>query len=150
MGLVGDDTLGSLNADDLAADDAADLCFPPALQIAVQPGDGGPVEDWINVEAAKADGATLVVVNGALDKLRGGYYAPFIFPALAKCVDRFYRDFESAYVLKPVDSAGWIHRAYPEPWGVYAEVGSGQAPKLVATLPERPTYQEAISIIRQA
>uniref|UniRef100_A0A7R9UDR3 DUF1995 domain-containing protein n=1 Tax=Pinguiococcus pyrenoidosus TaxID=172671 RepID=A0A7R9UDR3_9STRA len=148
VGLVGEDALGSIQADDLSREEDREAFFPPEVQIAVQPGDGGPVEDWNNVESAKHPDATLVVVNGALDKLRGGYYAPMFFPALAKCVDRFYRDFEGVYVLKPIDSAGWLHRKYPEPWCVYAEVGAGQAPALVATLEERPSYAEAIQILR--
>ena len=53
---------------------------PPKVILAVQPGDGGPLEDWINLEACDTPGSTLVVLNGAFDKLRGGAYPKLIFP----------------------------------------------------------------------
>lgn len=97
------------------------------LHLVCQPGNGGPVEDWINVKALHENAADITgsvvptcVVNGALDKVRDGYYAPFIFPKLAKTFD-FYRSFESAFFLKPVSDKGvygWLFRVYPEPWQV--------------------------------
>jgi hypothetical protein len=87
-----------------------------------QPGNGGPVEDWINVKAfhEAANGVPTCIVNGALDKVRDGYYAPFIFPKLAKTFD-FYRNFEAMFFLKPISDKGvygWLFRVYPEPWQV--------------------------------
>lgn len=92
---------------------------PPRVTLAVQPGDGGPVEDWINLEACQAEGATLVSVNGAFDKLRGGYYPRIFFPKLGDCIDRFIVNFESIYYLKPINDkglSGWIYRVFPEPY----------------------------------
>ncbi|KAL3924441.1 MAG: hypothetical protein SGARI_006035, partial [Bacillariaceae sp.] len=92
------------------------------LHLVCQPGNGGPVEDWINVKAFHdaSGGVPTCVVNGALDKVRDGYYAPFIFPKLAKTFD-FYRSFEAMLFLKPISDKGlygWIFRVYPEPWQV--------------------------------
>jgi hypothetical protein len=92
------------------------------LHLVCQPGNGGPVEDWINVRAFhdNAKGVPTVIVNGALDKVRDGYYAPFIFPKLAKTFD-FYRQFEAVFFLKPISDKGvygWLYRVYPEPWQV--------------------------------
>lgn len=50
------------------------------------------MEDWINVEQIhdnNADGST-IIVNGALDKVRDGYYPAVFFPALAQTTKRFY------------------------------------------------------------
>ena len=105
------------------------------LHLVCQPGNGGPVEDWINCErlhttannnnnnnAAEAEAASTLVVNGALDKVRDGYYPAFFFPQLAATVDRFYRKFESIFYLKPIADKGvygWLYRSYPEVRAVY-------------------------------
>jgi len=139
---------------------------PPRLAVVVQPGNGGPVEDWINVEkiydalavrlpSDGAEGAALVVVNGALDKVRDGYYAPIFFPNLAKTVDRFYKRFETVFYLKPITDKGlygWLFRVYPEPWQVVLQtVRTGKngdsyvEDTVVYTSEERPSYALAIS-----
>jgi hypothetical protein len=67
-----------------------------SLQFICQPGNGGPVEDWINVELlhrVAGPAVTTCIVNGALDKVREGYYPALVFPALAKTVP-FYRQCE--------------------------------------------------------
>lgn len=92
------------------------------FHLVCQPGNGGPVEDWINVELLhKADPSqTTCVVNGALDKVRDGYYPSLFFPALAATVP-FYKSFESVFFLKPISDKGvygWLYRVYPEPWQV--------------------------------
>jgi len=150
---------------------------PPALNIVVQPGNGGPVEDWINVETiydalvsslgsssrqgADADDTTssassvLLIVNGALDKVRDGYYPPIFFPKLAKTVDRFYRKFETVFYLKPITDKGlygWLYRVYPEPWQVVLQTVETKTngdsyieDKVVYTSMDRPSYALAIS-----
>lgn len=91
--------------DDLSEDDGA------RLYLVCQPGNGGPVEDWINVEklhqSSLSKGSTPVtcIVNGALDKVRDGYYPAVFFPALAKTVP-FYRKFEPVFFLKPISDKG--------------------------------------------
>lgn len=81
---------------------------PGEIALIVQPGNGGPVEDWINCEKIyESSSATqLVIINGALDKLRGGYYPAVFFPKLAKSVDRFFTNFESVFYLKPISDKG--------------------------------------------
>jgi hypothetical protein len=89
-----------------------------------QPGNGGPVEDWVNCEILHNNGGdqvTTVIVNGALDKVRDGYYPGIFFPTLAATVDRFYKKFESIFYLRPLSDKGcygWVYRVYPEPWQV--------------------------------
>jgi len=101
--------------------------FPPLLQCVVQPGNGGPVEDWCNCEQvfdASPETTSMVVINGALDKLRGGFYPAVFFPKLASCVDRFYNRFESIFYLKPITDKGmygWLYRVYPEVRLMYAK-----------------------------
>ena len=133
-----------------------------SLHLVCQPGNGGPVEDWINVKKfhEQAGSSTpTIVVNGALDKVRDGYYAPFIFPALAKTFD-FYKSFEPLVFLKPVSDKGlygWLFKVYGEPWQVYLQKPStiekgGQTylevEDVVALVSEsRPSYQECIQAL---
>jgi hypothetical protein len=95
---------------------------PPSLHLICQPGNGGPVEDWINCELLHNSGSSpTLIVNGALDKVRDGYYPAFAFPKLAATVDRFYKKFEPILFLKPISDKGvygWLYRVYPEPWQV--------------------------------
>jgi hypothetical protein len=116
------------------------------------------VEDWINVKAFHdaSDGVPTCVVNGALDKVRDGYYAPFIFPNLAKTFE-FYRSFEPMLFLKPVSDKGvygWVFRVYPEPWQVVLQTpvrnkkDELEIQESVALVSEkRPTYQEAVQAL---
>ena len=63
----------------------------PKLKIYVQPGNGGPVEDWINLSNIESvSSGRCLVVNGALDKVRGGYYPKQFFPALGSVTDSYY------------------------------------------------------------
>ncbi len=100
--------------------------FPATLWLVIQPGNGGPVEDWVNCEKMSfaQPNTPVVVINGALDKVRGGFYPAVFFPKLAATVDRFYKKFESAFYLKPFSDKGvygWLYRVYPEPWQVVLE-----------------------------
>ena len=92
---------------------------PATIAFVIQPGNGGPVEDWVNCEKihlASPD-TSMVIINGALDKVRGGYYPAIFFPKLAATVDRFFKTFESVFYLKPITDKGvygWLYRVYPE------------------------------------
>lgn len=81
---------------------------PAKLWLVIQPGNGGPVEDWCNCEkmALGQPETTMVVINGALDKVRGGFYPAVFFPKLAATVDRFWKKFEAAFYLKPFSDKG--------------------------------------------
>lgn len=136
---------------------------PASLHLVCQPGNGGPVEDWINVKKFHENAVSndpnviTIVVNGALDKVRDGYYAPFIFPALAKTFD-FYRSFEPILFLKPISDKGlygWLFKVYGEPWQVFLQkpttitTSSGLTVIEVADIQalvsdKRPSYQECI------
>ena len=132
----------------------------PALVIVCQPGDGGPIEDWFNVEKLQIpadDGecpTSLLILNGQLDKLRDGYYSPFIFRKLAEVTDRFYRRFEPIFYLKPLldkGFAGWLYRVAPGPWQVILhQQADGEEGTVVCTCDERPSYNEAVAMMKKA
>ena len=104
------------------------------------------MEDWINVKKFhekctndNVDNVDVVVptiiVNGALDKVRDGYYASFIFPKLAKTFD-FYKSFEPILYLKPITDKGlygWIFKVYNEPYQIYLQrpITTTTAPKSI-------------------
>jgi hypothetical protein len=95
-------------ADSSLLDDLSDAQDQERLYLVCQPGNGGPVEDWINVEQlhrSSPRNTVTCIVNGALDKVRDGYYPALFFPALAKTVP-FYRDFEPVFFLKPISDKG--------------------------------------------
>jgi hypothetical protein len=158
--------------DDLNADSSSSNT--PFLQLVCQPGNGGPVEDWINVECLhnhhrRVDSTAVssssiqqqppvptCIVNGALDKVRDGYYPSIFFPALAQKTD-FYRTFEGAFVLKPITDKGvygWLFRVYPEPWQVILQTASRNSKgkvvvtdTVVFTSNTRPSYTQAVQAL---
>jgi hypothetical protein len=140
------------------------------LHLVCQPGNAGPVEDWINVERLHNAASTLsadkavvtCIVNGALDKVRDGYYAAVFFPALARTVP-FYKQFQAVFVLKPVSDKGlygWLFRVYPEPWQVILQTARPvrKGDETVMTVEntvalvsqDRPSYQEAVQAMLTA
>mmetsp|Transcript_7494 Transcript_7494/g.8649 ORF Transcript_7494/g.8649 Transcript_7494/m.8649 type:complete len:469 (+) Transcript_7494:78-1484(+) len=157
--------LGDTNALDPLTENTA------AIHLVCQPGNGGPVEDWINVKKFHEkcirnnndDDVVVptIVVNGALNKVRDGYYAPFIFPKLAKTFD-FYKSFEQLVYLKPISDKGlygWTFKVYSEPWQVVlqrpttvidkkSETTTITVEDIVALVSEtKPTYQESIQAL---
>ena len=113
---------------------------PPELQLIVQPGDGGPMEDWLNLEILQRDGCPMVCVNGALDKVCSGYYSNFLNPKLGAVAERFFSRFEQAFYLKPISSGrGWLYRVYPEQWQLYRQTRDDL--ELVETYEDRPSLQ---------
>ena len=123
----------------------------PRVVVAVQPGDGGPLEDWLNLERCQPSDGLLVSVNGAFDKLRGGFYPRPLFPKLAECVDRFVVDAEALVVLKNVADkgrAGWLFRVYPEPWQLFAQ--GKEASLLLETYDDRPAYNDCVATLLKA
>ena len=130
---------------------------PAEMSLVIQPGNGGPVEDWVNCEKIHlaSTETKLVIINGALDKVRGGYYPGVFFPKLAATVDRFYKKFESVFYLKPISDKGvygWLYRVYPESWQVVLqtprEKKNGERyveDTVVFTSDERPSYNDAVA-----
>ena len=119
-------------------------------------------KDWINVEnlSSSLPDVPLVVVNGALDKVR--YYPAVFFPALAATTP-YYKAFEPTFFLKPLSDKGlygWLYRVYGEPWQVILQIPksvlrNGQTAttveNIVALLSDRrPTYKEAVEAMVKA
>jgi len=154
----GDDGDAGLLGDQAALDE---LQNSANLLLVIQPGNGGPVEDWVNCEKIMAttahENTPMVIINGALDKVKGGFYPAIFFPKLAATVDRFYKKFETVFYLKPFSDKGvygWLYREYPQPWQVYYEnVKQGKDGNaeveyvMVDALDERPTYAEIVSML---
>ncbi|KAL7531307.1 hypothetical protein ACHAXR_005020 [Thalassiosira sp. AJA248-18] len=159
----GEDGDAGLLGDQAALDPIIDGENSPAtLWLVIQPGNGGPVEDWVNCEKmsiAQPD-TPVVIINGALDKVKGGFYPAFVFPKLAATVDRFYKKFESTFYLKPFSDKGvygWLYRVYPEPWQVVWENvrpgkdGNAEVEYVVIkVLDKRPSYADVISMLVKA
>ena len=142
---------GLLGTSNLGAKPETTTAPAPRVVVAVQPGDGGPLEDWLNLERCQPSDGLLVSVNGAFDKLRGGFYPRPLFPKLAECVDRFVVDAEALVVLKNVADkgrAGWLFRVYPEKWQLFAQ--GKEASLLLETYDDRPTYNDAVATLLKA
>ena len=121
---------------------------PPSLQLCVQPGDGGPMEDWLNLERLETPGTPMLCVNGALDKVTSGYYSNFLNPALGKSADDFFSRFAQVYYLKPI-SKGFVYRAYPGGWQCILDKPDGTQEKLQEyAAGERPTLGELSQLTR--
>ncbi len=155
--------LGGGNSDsgllgDQSSLDLLDQENPAKLHLVCQPGNGGPVEDWVNVKAFhEAAGSTTptCIVNGALDKVRDGYYPGLIFPKLATTFD-FYRSFEAIFFLKPISDKGvygWLFRVYPEPWQVVLQTPKRDQNQVVIedtvvlVSQSRPGYQDCVQAL---
>jgi len=142
---------GLLGTSNLGAKPETTTAPAPRVVVAVQPGDGGPLEDWLNLERCQPSDGLLVSVNGAFDKLRGGFYPRPLFPKLAECVDRFVVDAEALVVLKNVADkgrAGWLFRVYPEKWQLFAQ--GKEASLLLETYDDRPAYNDCIATLLKA
>ena len=142
---------GLLGTSNLGAKPETTTAPAPQVVVAVQPGDGGPLEDWLNLERCQPSDGLLVSVNGAFDKLRGGFYPRPLFPKLAECVDRFVVDAEALVVLKNVADkgrAGWLFRVYPEPWQLFAQ--GKEASLLLEQYDDRPAYNDCVATLLKA
>ena len=142
---------GLLGTSNLGAKPETTTAPAPQVVVAVQPGDGGPLEDWLNLERCQPSDGLLVSVNGAFDKLRGGFYPRPLFPKLAECVDRFVVDAEALVVLKNVADkgrAGWLFRVYPEKWQLFAQ--GKEASLLLETYAGRPSYNDCVATLLKA
>ena len=142
---------GLLGTSNLGAKPETTTAPAPRVVVAVQPGDGGPLEDWLNLERCQPSDGLLVSVNGAFDKLRGGFYPRPLFPKLAECVDRFVVDAEALVVLKNVADkgrAGWLFRVYPEKWQLFAQ--GKEASLLLETYSDRPAYNDCVATLLKA
>ena len=139
---------GLLGTSNLGAKPETTTAPAPQVVVAVQPGDGGPMEDWLNLELLRTDGVPLVCVNGALDKVCSGYYSNFLNPKLGECAARFFDRFDQAYYLKPIGSGrGWLFRVYGEPWQLFRQTREDL--ELAETYEARPTPAECVERLKR-
>lgn len=69
---------------------------------------------------AGAAGRNMLVFNGELDRVRGGYYPGLFFPEIQKFADELLPQFTTAYYIHNFKGSrpGALFRAYPGPWQV--------------------------------
>ncbi|KAL3135495.1 hypothetical protein ABBQ38_005975 [Trebouxia sp. C0009 RCD-2024] len=81
--------------------------------------------DELYQRVAKAADSPIVVFNGELDRIRSGYYPPFVYPKLGKLAKSFIPHFQSAYYIHNFKGSrgGVLFRAYPDPWQVLSRRG---------------------------
>eukprot|EP00904_Undaria_pinnatifida_P005540 jgi/Undpi1/2115/HiC_scaffold_12.g05501.m1 len=123
------------------------------MQIVINPGFN--VEEWIVLEKLARPDVPMVMLNGGLDKLRGGYYPRIFYPGLYNAKERFLKNFETMYYLKALPG-GWIFRKAPEDWQIVSmsqEAKRGQkavSSRVLTSTADRPEYNKAIKIIQAA
>lgn len=104
-------------------------------------------------------GAPTIVVNGNLDRVRGGYYPRIFYPGLYNCKEKYLRFFEPIFYLKPVQG-GLLFRRFPEPWQEVltyydpATANKKGAKKIltqtVGTSDDRPAYNDVVAALKRA
>jgi len=69
---------------------------------------------------ARDAGTPIVIFNGELDRVRGGYYPGLFFPGIAKLSAEFIPKFTAAYYIHNFKGTrpGALFRCYPGPWQV--------------------------------
>jgi len=70
----------------------------------------------------------MVVINGALDRLRSGYYPALFYPKLTAVTKALYSKAESVFFLQPVACSGdrfrgYVSREYPGDYQVVVKSG---------------------------
>lgn len=93
--------------------------------------------------AVRGSGRPLVIFNGELDKLRGNYYPPFVYPKLAVVSREFIPQVEAAFYVHNFKGSrpAVLYRAYPGPWQVFKRGRDGGV-ALAAELESRPTLKQ--------
>jgi hypothetical protein len=99
---------------------------PPSMLLVVQPGFN--VEEWLQLEHPSMifPDATVVVLNGTMDRLRSNYYPPLFYPRLTALRKRYLEHFEPIYYLKPLRH-GVLFRVFPEPWQTLRRQPDGES-----------------------
>lgn len=124
------------------------------MQIVVNP--GFDVNEWIVLDSLARPDVPMVMLNGNLDKLRGGYYPRIFFPGLYNAKERFLKKFETVYYLKALPG-GWIFKASAaEDWQIVSIAQTESRGKravesrVLETTPERPEYNSAVKVVEVA
>uniref|UniRef100_A0A7S1EPF0 DUF1995 domain-containing protein n=1 Tax=Timspurckia oligopyrenoides TaxID=708627 RepID=A0A7S1EPF0_9RHOD len=102
---------------------------------------GFNVDEWLDMEKLRI-GPPIIVLNGEMDRVRGGYYPRIFYPGLHRVKDRFLNKFEPIFFLKQFGSGlGVLFRKYPEPWQTLFRDSDGSL-RLIAVDQTRPAYQD--------
>lgn len=107
--------------------------------------------DELHQKVAKAAGSPIIVFNGELDRIRSGYYPPFVYPKLGRLAKSFIPHFEPAYYIHNFKGSrgGVLFRVYPEPWQVLSR--RGDKLQLVHTQDTMPVLKDvALNILAKA
>ncbi|KAJ1426043.1 hypothetical protein B484DRAFT_450837 [Ochromonadaceae sp. CCMP2298] len=115
----------------------------PALMVVVNPGFN--VEEWIQLAKIETP-ASIIIINGNLDRLRNGYYPWFFYPELTKVTDSFYRKFTQAYFVSPIAVSGdflgaWLCKTHLSDWQVLVREKEGFG--VLQTSEKEPQPQQA-------
>lgn len=95
-------------------------------------------------------GDPIVLLNGDLDKVRGGYYPRIFYPGLHKVKDRFLSRFEETYYLKMFSNGGTLMRRYGEPWTLRYRNTNNDVTVLLETFDKRPEFVQVENTLRNA
>lgn len=118
---------------------------PKKLVVCVNPGFN--VSEWIDMESLEGLDP-VILINGDLDKVRGGYYPRIFYPGLHAVKDRFLSRFEPVYYVKQFSNGGTLFRAYPSQWLLfYTPVEAGTS-KLVRSFESRPEFRLVEDLLR--
>ena len=100
----------------------------PTLMIVINPGFN--VEEWIKLAKINTD-ASIIIINGSLERLRNGYYPRVFYPELGRVSESYYSRFAQSYCISPVAVGGdcqgaWLCKVYPDDWQLLIRSRSGQ------------------------
>lgn len=92
----------------------------------------------------KATGIPIVIFNGDLDHIRGGYYPTLFFPTLSKITQEFLPKVTTAYYIHNFKGSrpGCLFRCYPGPWQVMRRNPFGEETKVIWTSEEMPSLKQ--------
>ncbi|KAG1676213.1 hypothetical protein FOA52_006430 [Chlamydomonas sp. UWO 241] len=96
-------------------------------------------------QKAKTDGIPIVIFNGELDRLRGGYYSPLFFPTIGKITEGLLPNIMTAYYVHNFKGSrpGVLFRCYPGPWTVMRRnPSSPDETRIIWTSDQPPTLKQ--------
>ena len=134
---------------ELQEDPAADI---GGLVILVNPGFN--VEEWIEASHIPADSTRpMICINGALDRLRNGYYPGLFYPKLTSVTKSFYSKADQTFFVQPVACAGdrfrgYITREYPGKFALLVKDSVGYAQ--IAEYDELPKGMDMFNAVKRA
>ncbi|KAK9844343.1 hypothetical protein WJX74_001039 [Apatococcus lobatus] len=108
------------------------------------------VQEFLEIQelhrtVASQQGQPIIVFNGELDRMRGGYYPALFYPKVAQASREFLPLFERAFYIHNFKGSnpGALFRAYPGPWQVLRRGGRGSDDmQVVHTQADAPSLRE--------